>query len=307
MTSKREKQYYKLGDGKSVSPSQLRKLGKEKQKEVMRSWFLDNYSDPLILPYDSAEGGYQWIWGGPFDAGEELGSEFGGTVKESALEELADELSDQNSYWSANPDSFEPEEEAPDLSTLPLTPYDIFEMSLSEIEEASRLKTLSDSEPFIQRLLFANVITALETYLADRFRLAIKDNPELIQKFIETDPKLKDQKISLSAASATARNLEKLVLDHLGQIIWHRLEAVGGMYLNTLGVQFPKELGDLYKAILGRHDIVHRNGKSTDGQMGTWSRTSIIELIIRVRSLAKHIEDHLRKHWKFEALPRFEI
>lgn len=39
------------------------------QKEIMKQWFLKRYCDPIEnTPYDSGEGGYQYIFGGPFDA-----------------------------------------------------------------------------------------------------------------------------------------------------------------------------------------------------------------------------------------------
>ena len=297
MEAKREKRIYHLDDGTSVSISKLRKLRKEKQIEVMRGWFSQHYSDPVILPYDSSEGGYQWIWNGPFEAKEELSEEFSGVVKDLALDALAHELTKQNWQWSGNPDSLPTDEdEVVDLSSLHLTPHDILHMSLDEIETATRLKQLGDSEQFLHRLLFANVITALETYFADRFRLEIKGDAELIQKLIETDPELKDQKIYLSKAAATVKNLEEPVFKRLGDVIWHRLQAVSAMYNDTLGIKFPTGLGSLYTAISKRHDIVHRNGKSIkDGQMGSWDNAAIFSLVANVRKLSAHLEQALQK------------
>jgi hypothetical protein len=45
--------------------------------EQMVEWFLENYKDPADgVPYDSAEGGYQYWSGGPYDAREEIWSQF---------------------------------------------------------------------------------------------------------------------------------------------------------------------------------------------------------------------------------------
>lgn len=45
--------------------------------EAMAGWFRENFADPAdSLPYDSREGGYQWLWGGPFDAKDEIGIAF---------------------------------------------------------------------------------------------------------------------------------------------------------------------------------------------------------------------------------------
>ena len=50
-------------------------LERETQVKVMEPWFYQNFEDPAEkTPYVSAEGGYQWIWGGPYDASEVLSS-----------------------------------------------------------------------------------------------------------------------------------------------------------------------------------------------------------------------------------------
>jgi len=45
--------------------------------EIMVKWFFENFEDPAEeTPFESAEGGYQYIWGGPYDANEELQDAF---------------------------------------------------------------------------------------------------------------------------------------------------------------------------------------------------------------------------------------
>lgn len=285
---------YRLEDGRRVTASQLSRLGKEKQIGAMREWFFDNFSDPNILPHDSGEGGFQWIWGGPYDARDELSTEFSGVVKDSAISELASDLSDENWEWSGNPDNFEPDDEEYYKITLSRLPaHAVLEISLAQIEDAAKHKLVGETQEFVQRLLFANAITVLETYLSDRFRKTIEGNPSLVQKFVETFPGMKERQIPLTSASAVARNLEKLVISELNKVMWHRLDKVGKMYEDTLGVAFPPDLTSLEKAIKERHDIVHRNGKSEDGQMGTWDRDAIISAVKAVRKLADHVENKL--------------
>ena len=45
--------------------------------EALVEWFHSKYEDPANrLPHESREGGYQWIYGGPYDAREELQEQF---------------------------------------------------------------------------------------------------------------------------------------------------------------------------------------------------------------------------------------
>lgn len=84
--------YYSEDDFEvGVTPSQLKRLGKAKQIEYMRYWFAQHYEDPANeTPYNSEEGGYQYIWGGPYEASEELFDEFGRLVPEDRIRKVVD-------------------------------------------------------------------------------------------------------------------------------------------------------------------------------------------------------------------------
>lgn len=60
--------------------------------DALVKWFFRRFEDPAdSLPYESAEGGYQWIFGGPYDAREELRDNFSGEA-EDIIEAAVDEI-----------------------------------------------------------------------------------------------------------------------------------------------------------------------------------------------------------------------
>lgn len=60
---------------------------------LMVQWFLANYEDPANeTPFESREGGYQWIWGGPYDANEEIGNKFYRFANEDLIVEAVEEV-----------------------------------------------------------------------------------------------------------------------------------------------------------------------------------------------------------------------
>lgn len=65
---------------------------KAERVEELVGWFHSKYEDPAYrLPYESREGGYQWIYGGPYDAREELQKQFPdekGDVIDTAVAEI---------------------------------------------------------------------------------------------------------------------------------------------------------------------------------------------------------------------------
>lgn len=90
---------------RKITMSELDQMNPQEQIDAMEEWFRSNYEDPAQqTPYDSREGGYIHIWGGPYDALEELQSEFGGIVKDELIEQLANKLSDECSDWARIPD-----------------------------------------------------------------------------------------------------------------------------------------------------------------------------------------------------------
>ena len=63
-----------------ITNENISAVPEEEQVRLMVDWFYERFEDPANrMPYDSREGGYQWIWGGPHDANEELQNEFSPT------------------------------------------------------------------------------------------------------------------------------------------------------------------------------------------------------------------------------------
>jgi len=73
-------------------------------KEELIEWFLEHYEDPAEhTPYESKEGGYIYIFGGPCDAREELEQYFD-NVTQDILNEAVLELEKISMEWAKIPD-----------------------------------------------------------------------------------------------------------------------------------------------------------------------------------------------------------
>lgn len=77
---------------------------REAASEEMKEWFYSNYEDPAnSLPYISAEGGYQWIYGGPETPQEALGDNFSDEYPRELIEEVAQNITDESGLWDWSP------------------------------------------------------------------------------------------------------------------------------------------------------------------------------------------------------------
>ena len=93
-----------LGD--SYKLEELKNLDVNTQMRIMRHWFLLNYEDPAErTPYESQEGGYQFIFGGPYDAFELLAHHFRSYVSPEAIDNLAGELNQLCPEWTKSKDA----------------------------------------------------------------------------------------------------------------------------------------------------------------------------------------------------------
>jgi len=281
----------------TITASYLRRSGRDTQLDVMREWFNANYVDPAEnTPYETAEGGYIYIWGGPYEPLEELGGEFGGLIPDKVIQELADELREICEEWTGN---YPKEDDEDDYLFAYIAQSSehrkSFEESITNIEHLISLETTGQQQQHLRRLLYVNVITALETYLSDLFISAVAKDQALLRRFVETTPEFKSEKIAVSDIFKTAEEIEKKARAYLMDVVWHHLRRVKPMFKDKLGLSFPDNMGDLFKAVLIRHDLVHRNGKKRDGGEHNVSKKEIKDIIGQARSFVADLDSQWAK------------
>ncbi|HKV29090.1 MAG TPA: hypothetical protein VJN90_12540 [Candidatus Acidoferrales bacterium] len=96
--------------------------------------------------------------------------------------------------------------------------------------------------------------------------------------------------IPLSTIFRESAGIDKRGRAYLTKMLWHRLSDVARLYRNTLGVQFPQDMKELLAAVQIRHDFVHRNGRTPDGNEISLTPGQITDLIKLVQNLVDGIE-----------------
>jgi hypothetical protein len=257
----------------------------DKHIEQMRDWFYQHFEHPHdSVPYDSEEKDFIYIWGGPCYARDELEREFG-DVPEECIQALVDELEHESDKWSPIPTL-----EQLQVETIS---FDDFEQALYNIKRLLDINLEVELSEYMTRMLFANVITVLETYFEDAFIRYLDD--EHLRLFVKTNPKFQKEKFTLSEVFDVFGNIKNDVTTYLRhEVIWHRVDVVKLMYKSTFRIDFPEHLTDvIHKAVPKRHDIVHRNGKNTDWKEISISKKEVEELIVTVEELASYIDRNL--------------
>ncbi len=124
--------------GPSEPPS-LDGMDEEAAVAAMTEWFFHNFEDPSEeMPYDGREGGFQWIYGGPYDASEAIYHAFS-DADEAWIEQAVDEVqSDGMTDWAPAgwrtgqfEDDYDPDDEPPRLADR----LDALGAQLTQIEQ----------------------------------------------------------------------------------------------------------------------------------------------------------------------------
>lgn len=273
--------------------SDFEDMTEDEQRETMRAWFLENYEDPAHrTPYESKEGGYIYIWGGPYDAHEEL-SIFYDYVPDKVIEELAHDLSMDCPDWTSAEKPSDYEDSYLDLILSDNEFFKSFIESINHIKEISNAGITGATKDHLLGVLHVSVITAIETYLSDAFINSVINDADNMRTFVENNPEFKSRTIKLSEIFMKHENIEKEVRGYLVSQLWHNLKKVKPMYKSTLGVVFPENIDSIFKAIEIRHDLVHRNGKNIDGESITVTSDNLSELLDDAVSFVSHINDQL--------------
>lgn len=269
-------------------------LNASEQTEVMKRWFFSNFEDPAHrTPYESAEGGYIWIWGGPYDAREEIEGHFYQYANESAIDQAVEDIECYGFEWAPVERPGDYDDYLIDDITSITEAHHNFSGAILDIERLLESTMATEVECNFCRLLYVNVITALETFLSDAFISNVMGDEDHFKAFVKSDPDFQKRKISLSDVLEAAESLDSTVKSHLTEVVWHNIERVSNMYQATFGITFPKDLGNIYRAVLKRHDVIHRNGKTKDGEEILITRADVAELIQEAEKLAQAIDTQL--------------
>jgi hypothetical protein len=170
--------------------------------------------------------------------------------------------------------------------------YESFARSISNIKDLLKVECEKAAlQGELYNLLYANVITVMETYLSDTLIGSIQKDERCLRNLVQINPEFASKKLSLSDIFERMEKIREEVQEYLLGIIYHNLAKVKSLYECALGITFPEDLEAVFKAIQVRHDIVHRNGKAKDGRRVILKRSDVEILINMVEKLVVHLKD----------------
>lgn len=260
------------------------------QREAMKAWFLARYCDPANeTPYISAEGGYIYIHGGPYDPQEEIGSRFQGIADDDAIEDVVQEMYSEVGgdwapiHWDRDYDDYD--EDFGVIVEEPNTPRDVLEVRLNQITELLSLSGPDTAMTLAKKFAYSGVITALESFLWETMTYAVENDDKVVERIVTKLDHFSTQGMKLGQIFDKQKALQGLVKGYLQDTVWHKWDKVGPMLVHGLQIA-PPSFALFEEPIKKRHDIVHRSGQTKDGAPITVEDQEIGELMDAVRDFA---------------------
>ena len=265
-------------------------------------WFGSQYEDPVHeMPYINGE--YQYIYGGPHDANEELWDTFGDYVTEEIIEHAVDEITMGGTYeWA--PSFHHPvqqanyEEAVADhyhwlLENDPLT---VFEHMKHELELFIKSHVSKDGTSFVHRMVFMQAWAILESYLSDIVLKGVGEDQKAVANLYSRNADLREYSFK-GADLLKEPELPKITLtSYLKKKSFHNLpqsipliEAAFGKF-KDIDESVKSQMDILVSLVVKRHDCVHRNGKTHSGEDTSVTKQDCIDVLTSGHELAEKVK-----------------
>ncbi len=144
----------------------------------------------------------------------------------------------------------------------------------------------------VNRLAYASAISAMEAFLSDLLISSALSEDAVLRNLILSAEEFSKTSIPLKEIHANPNVVKDHVRNSLNKVLYYDDKKVRGLYRSAFKIDiFPDEefKALLFNAVTKRHDIVHRNGKSTLGEPVSPSSDEVRELLDAIKTFASNV------------------
>jgi hypothetical protein len=118
----------------------------------------------------------------------------------------------------------------------------------------------------VTKMAYAYSVTLLEAFLGDTLKSLINENEAFLENAIANVEEVKKAKYSLSDLRGTDIDVRSLTIRKLSEILFHNIPKVKVIYEQVIGKKLSIDISKVNKVAEIRHHIIHRNGRTMDGE-----------------------------------------
>lgn len=136
-------------------------------------------------------------------------------------------------------------------------------VGLNRYSSALRLSLTGSPSPreeTLNRLVYANIITVLETFLSDYLITSVKINEDVFKNLVNKHEKLCQKKFTLKELIVKDLLPFDIIIQTLEKETFHNIKVVTAYYNAAFDIDIEPSIA-IISAVDLRHDIIHRSGK----------------------------------------------
>ncbi|QWZ85147.1 hypothetical protein [Aeromonas sp. FDAARGOS 1404] len=145
----------------------------------------------------------------------------------------------------------------------------------------------------VVKMSYAYAVTLLESFLGDSLKSLISQDDQLLKNALCKFKILKNVKITELAE--TDLDVRSLVLKSVSEVLYHNIPNVVEMYEQVLGTKLDIDISKIIKVTKLRHDIVHRNGKTIDGNKISLNAEDFTQAIDDIKEFSNLLQVAINK------------
>jgi len=168
------------------------------------------------------------------------------------------------------------------------------------LEAKNNLNYIEDkitNDEYLNKLLYANIITILEKYLYNIFITLLNSDIKLL-KNLTISSKFKNQKIPLKTA---LNDVEKYIFEMVKGLNYHNLSDIEPLFSEVLDIKIDYDEKVIH-TINTRHNIIHRNGFNKNGESIKISTLQFQQTIKLFLNLILDIDNQITKKYNIQDL-----
>lgn len=174
--------------------------------------------------------------------------------------------------------------------------HNTFQFQVNGLKDLLDMTVATFHEDTFYKMAYGHAVTLMESFLADTVRSLIITSDKYFANAISNVHCLKNAKFSISDIVKQKDGAKGFAITELSKVMYHNVSKVKDILDAVIDKKIQVDITEVSKITLLRHDIVHRDGKTTDGKLIKVDREIVIEVIDSIEQFVNTISAQLESH-----------
>ncbi|HGS4726174.1 TPA: hypothetical protein ACMDQ7_003419 [Vibrio cholerae] len=170
-----------------------------------------------------------------------------------------------------------------------------FQYQIHKLRDLIEMQVAVFHEETFYKMSYAHAVTLMESFLADTVRSLILTDETYFMNAIHKVETLKESKYTLVEIAKQPDGAKGFAIAELSKIMYHNIPKVREILKAILGKKITVDISNVCRITELRHDIVHRDGKTTDGTLIKVDKDIALETINLIEQFVENVASEVSR------------